>query len=74
VYTGPKYEKFYLSTSNSMLYAKCQTYILYYGNFRSKVCFNKCFEENEFNLTVLWLKVTLLSISRSPLFCFAFRL
>jgi len=33
------------------------------------------FEENEFNSTVLWLRVTLLSISHSPLiFVFVFRL
>jgi hypothetical protein len=31
---------------------------------------NNRFEENEFNSTVLWLMVTLLSISCSPLFCF----
>jgi hypothetical protein len=57
-----------------MLYAKCRTYVLHYGNFRSQVCFNNRFEKNEFNSTVLWLRVTLLSISRSPLFCFVFRL
>jgi hypothetical protein len=29
--------------------------------------FNNCFKENEVNSTVLWLRVTLLSISPSPL-------
>jgi len=29
-------------------------------------------KKNEFNSTILWLRVTLLSISRSPLFCFLF--
>jgi hypothetical protein len=46
--------------------------ILVFWKFRFQVCFNNRFEENEFNSTVLWLRVTLLSIFRSPfiLFCF----
>jgi hypothetical protein len=37
------------------------------------VYFNNCFKENEVNSTVLWLRVTLLSISRSPLILFCFQ-
>jgi hypothetical protein len=47
--------------------------IFLFWKFRFQVCFNNRFEENEFNSTVLWLRVTLLSISRSPLFCFCFQ-
>lgn len=72
VYMGPKYENFYLKPI--ILCVKQNAELIFvFWKFRFQVCFINRFEENEFNSTVLWLRVTLLSISRPPFIFFCFQ-
>jgi len=48
-------------------------YFIFFSRFEEYEFYKHSFKENEFNSTVLWLQITLLSISRSPLLCFCFQ-